>query len=153
MIFSGPFEPKCIAEACVASEKVGEGGPAMFRLLDPKVRALSERGRLGAMFGRGKGMRRGLAGCNLSALCSNYSCHLHSIFVSLSISADCALTVLYIQSSQVSSTMSPSQIYILFRPIITSIGRAFEALFRPVRRYRLTGGVVNFGLMLLVIDR
>ena len=56
MIFSGPFEPKCIAEACVvASEKVGEGGPAVFRLLEPKARALSERGRLGAMFRRGKG--------------------------------------------------------------------------------------------------
>ena len=54
IIFSGPFEPKFIAEACVASEKVGEGGPGdMFRWPEPKVRALNERGRLGAMFGRG----------------------------------------------------------------------------------------------------
>lgn len=27
MIFSGPSAPKFIAEACVASENVGEGGP------------------------------------------------------------------------------------------------------------------------------
>lgn len=27
MIFSGPLEPKLIADAFVASEKVGEGGP------------------------------------------------------------------------------------------------------------------------------
>jgi hypothetical protein len=29
MIFSGPFDPKFMAEACVASEKVGEGGPGV----------------------------------------------------------------------------------------------------------------------------
>ena len=54
MIFSGPFEPKFIAEACVASEKVGEGGPGdVFLLPEPKARALNERGRLGAMFWEG----------------------------------------------------------------------------------------------------
>jgi hypothetical protein len=47
MILAGPFGPKFIAEACVASEKVGEGGPGeALRLMEPKEKV---RRRLGAM--------------------------------------------------------------------------------------------------------
>lgn len=47
MIFSGPCAPKFIAEALVASEKVGEGGPAeVFGLLtvDESDRVRRDRG-------------------------------------------------------------------------------------------------------------
>ena len=37
MILAGPLGPKFIAEACVASENVGEGGPGeALRLMEPK---------------------------------------------------------------------------------------------------------------------
>lgn len=50
MIFSGPPAPKFIADAWVVSENVGEGGPGdELRLAEPKARARSERGRVGAM--------------------------------------------------------------------------------------------------------
>jgi len=51
MIFAGPSAPKFIAEAWVASEKVGEGGPgeeAGFE--EPNVSVRSERGRRGAIY-------------------------------------------------------------------------------------------------------
>lgn len=44
MIFSGPPGPKLTAEALVASEKVGEGGPGVeLRLVIPKANSRSER--------------------------------------------------------------------------------------------------------------
>ena len=47
MILAGPFWPKFIADACVASENVGEGGLGeRLRLIEPKEKVL---GRLGAM--------------------------------------------------------------------------------------------------------
>ena len=55
MIFAGPSAPKFIAEAWVASEKVGEGGlgeEAGFE--EPNGRVRSERGRRGAMYCKGK---------------------------------------------------------------------------------------------------
>lgn len=50
MILLGPLEPKFMAEAFVASENVGDGGPGdIARLLELNVNARRERGRLGAM--------------------------------------------------------------------------------------------------------
>ena len=47
MILAGPFGPKFIAEAWVASERVGEGGLGeVLRLMEPKEIV---RERLGAM--------------------------------------------------------------------------------------------------------
>ena len=47
MILAGPFAPKFIAEACVASENVGEGGLGeILRLVEPKEKV---RKRLGGM--------------------------------------------------------------------------------------------------------
>lgn len=47
MILAGPFGPKFIAEAWVASENVGEGGLGeALRLMEPKEKV---RERLGAM--------------------------------------------------------------------------------------------------------
>ena len=47
MILAGPFGPKFIADACVASENVGEGGLGeALRLMEAKGKV---RGRLGAM--------------------------------------------------------------------------------------------------------
>lgn len=50
MILLGPLDPKFMAEACVASEKVGDGGPGdKGRRLEPNASARRDRGRLGAM--------------------------------------------------------------------------------------------------------
>jgi len=50
MILAGPSVPKFIADACVTSENVGEGGLGeLLRLLEPKEKLGKERGRLGAM--------------------------------------------------------------------------------------------------------
>lgn len=49
MILSGPLGPKFMADACVASEKVGDGGSDGDLCIEPKTRARRERGRLGAM--------------------------------------------------------------------------------------------------------
>jgi len=55
MIFEGPLAPKFIAEACVASEKVGEGGPGDMVRFEPKVKVRRDFGRPGAMEdGRGR---------------------------------------------------------------------------------------------------
>lgn len=51
MIFAGPSAPKFIAEAWVASEKVGEGGPGEeVGFEEPNASGRSERGRRGAMY-------------------------------------------------------------------------------------------------------
>lgn len=52
-----------MAEAWVESENVGEGGGDGLRLLEPKVRARSERGRPGAMV-QAKNVL-GAAGCTV----------------------------------------------------------------------------------------
>jgi len=49
MIFEGPLAPKFIAEACVASEKVGEGGPGDMVRFEPKVKVRRDFGRPGAI--------------------------------------------------------------------------------------------------------
>lgn len=50
IIFSGPLGPKVIPDACVVSEKVGEGGPGdVLRLVGPNASARRERYRLGGM--------------------------------------------------------------------------------------------------------
>ena len=58
IIFSGPSDPKFIADAFVASEKVGEGGPwagfGCLLIFEETERVRSERG-LGMAFGMDKG--------------------------------------------------------------------------------------------------
>ena len=50
MILAGPFGPKFMAEACVVSEKVGEGGLGEeLRLLGVKEKVRKERERLEGM--------------------------------------------------------------------------------------------------------
>lgn len=70
MIFSGPSAPKFMAEAWVESENVGEGGGDGLRLLEPKVRARSERGRPGAMV-QAKTVLG--AGCTVLCMCLTFA--------------------------------------------------------------------------------
>ena len=70
MIFSGPFAPKFMAEACVASEKVGEGGPCGVFRLELDVIARVRRGRDEGIVNR----VRGTACKGTPTICTTFSC-------------------------------------------------------------------------------
>ena len=79
MILSGPLGPKFMADACVTSEKVGDGGSGEDLIFEPKlkVRARSERGRRGAIMD--------VSGFPLVMFSfhSMRSCTSHSIYINL----------------------------------------------------------------------